>query len=1408
MWGWCLLAASCLLACLGQLHEGYALQTARQNVLPAMQSEVIRIDFTDKRVQRTDRNQDITFSQAAFSAKGLGMAHSAAKAVVESKTIRVPIERAEPFLTFTMETVLEDAEMENITLAVRFSDDGENFGAWEMLHEDEDAEREKYQRQNRIFTGLKLLAPSTKAVQYRVELMTSSNYKHPILKRCALHFFSPGATPKEELEALQHGGMWQGRNLLTVESLSNAQSVSKQPSRSVQSLPRPAFVNRVGWGCPTGQTAGTRQGNLTTTNVTHLIIHHSYIPGNDVTDFPAAIRSMWNYHVNTQGWSDVGYNWFIDRNGVLYQGRAWVGTNENVTGAHFCGKNGNTMGVCVIGDYTSVQPSAAAVSKLVDILAYRASTEDIDPLAVRYHANSGQTFNTIVGHRVLSCTSCPGDAFVPLIPNIRTRVQTALNGTPPPSLSVSTTSLNLGSAETGTTRTATYTVSFANLTAPISLTTGGSNAGLFGVSVNGSAFGSSASIPANATSPVTVTVRYAPTAAGSHTASIAHASGSLSATVNLSGTATAPSLPPPTLTTSVSSLNFGALTTGQTQTATYTVSYANLTAPISFSLSGANATQFTVSTNGSTFGSTASLAANRVNVATSAYYVVGAQGRFIGTALPGAVIGATVDGFAIANNIVADANGRFTFTYTFGSAGAARQLVVTATINGSTASTSRTIEVRSSGTAAADPTVYPASISPATITVRYAPSAAGSHSATLTQSSSSGGTPISASVSLSGSASPPFPPAPTASGPKREYRAVWIATVSNIDWPLSSSDTPAKQQQDLVNILENHKANGINAVMLQVRPSADALYARGRREPWSAVLTGTQGQNPGWDPLQFAIDEAHKRGMELHAWLNPFRSVPSSSTVVSSTHISQTQPSWHLTYTSPYKLLNPGLPAVRQYVASVVMDIVRNYAVDGIHFDDYFYPYGGTTDQDQATFAAHNRGFTDIAAWRRDNVNLFVRMVRDSINAVKPFLKFGISPFGIWKSGTPAGITGLSAYDVIYCDATAWLQAGTVDYVAPQLYWKFGGGQDYAALLNWWVSQGNGRHIYSGNGAYRLSESTWTANDITSQLRYNRTNGTSGAPGAVLFSSKDVTNNTKGIRDSLRTALYSTIALPPVMAWKDATPPNAPVNLSASASATAITLTWQAPPAASDGDGARYYLVYRFLNGRDAVNTNSHQFILAKTSATSFVDNTAQAGFSYTYVVSALDKLSNESNPNPRAENVSLGGGTLLAAAKPDAPVSFVEDNAIPTALALAADSARVLAQSAVQHSQHGTTESEAYAGEAPMPEALLNNLRDGVDRLSELRVGEALVSPNPVIDQLLVNARVAEQGNAGKAGDGYAELVVRSVVGHQVLAHPVAVDASGAVTTSIHTADLPAGMYMLEIRTRKGVARTRFVKQ
>ena len=462
--------------------------------------------------------------------------------------------------------------------------------------------------------------------------------------------------------------------------------------------------------------------------------------------------------------------------------------------------------------------------------------------------------------------------------------------------------------------------------------------------------------------------------------------------------------------------------------------------------------------------------------------------------------------------------------------------------------------------------------------------------------------------------------------PKREFRGAWITTVLNLDWPKSTN--PESQRSELINILDNLKRTGINAVLLQVRSESDALY-NSAFEPWSYWLTKAQGTppNPFYDPLEFAIKEAHKRGMELHAWFNPYSAVRNSGSYpLDPTHVSEMYPDWILNFGTK-KMLDPGLPIVREYVTAVILDVVERYDVDGIHFDDYFYPYppDQITNQDDNTFANYPRGFTNKGDWRRDNVNLFIEMVYNNIQAVKPYVKFGVSPFGIWKNDIPHGIVGLDAYNVIYCDAVNWFDKEIVDYVAPQLYWPFGGGQDYGKLLPWWANQTNGRHLYSGNAVYRINN--WSATEMPDQIRLNRR--TSHVDGSIFFRATHVLGNLKGFTDSLKTNFYHYPALSPIMPWKDIEPPNEPQNVRYEqlAGSTSEALMWDSPVIATDGDSAFRYVVYRFKKSEiEQEDIDDARYILDIIGTRNFSLQTPQNKIGpFFYTVTSLDRNSNES---------------------------------------------------------------------------------------------------------------------------------------------------------------------------------------
>jgi uncharacterized lipoprotein YddW (UPF0748 family) len=367
------------------------------------------------------------------------------------------------------------------------------------------------------------------------------------------------------------------------------------------------------------------------------------------------------------------------------------------------------------------------------------------------------------------------------------------------------------------------------------------------------------------------------------------------------------------------------------------------------------------------------------------------------------------------------------------------------------------------------------------------------------------------------------------SPPKREFRGVWIATVANIDWP-QPKQSVAEQKQALIDILDDHQATGINAVMFQVRPAADAFYAKST-EPWSKWLNGEQGlaPDPIYDPLQFAIEEAHKRGMELHAWFNPYRAtLDNNYRSLSPNHITNLKPEWFFTY-GGQKLFNPGLPEVREYIIHIILNVVDNYDIDGVHMDDYFYPYlvAGQAINDADAYKQYGSRFADIRDWRRNNVDTLIQMLGDSIHKHKPHMKFGVSPFGIWanKYQNPEGSDthGGSSYYENYADVRKWLQKGWVDYAVPQLYWPLNSRlANFDTLLTWWGNNTFNRHLYIGMGVYRVAEHSKASaaykvrTELPNEMRHIRNNPR--IEGSVFFSSNSLTNNFGGFADSLQTS--------------------------------------------------------------------------------------------------------------------------------------------------------------------------------------------------------------------------------------------------------------------------------------------------
>ncbi len=468
--------------------------------------------------------------------------------------------------------------------------------------------------------------------------------------------------------------------------------------------------------------------------------------------------------------------------------------------------------------------------------------------------------------------------------------------------------------------------------------------------------------------------------------------------------------------------------------------------------------------------------------------------------------------------------------------------------------------------------------------------------------------------------------------PKREFRGVWVATVQNIDWPSKRGLASDMQQQELLNILNEHQKSGINAIMLQIRPSADALYAKSR-EPWSMFLSGKQGlvPQPFYDPLKFAIDEAHKRAMELHAWFNPYRATNDLiDSNISANHITRTHPEWFFTYGGK-KYFNPGLSEVRNYIISVIMDVVHHYDIDGVHFDDYFYPYPGKEKlPDTATYAQYGKGFDDINNWRRHNVDTLIRTLSDSIHSAKKYVKFGISPFGIWRNlkDDPNGSqsNGLSGYSALFADARNWTRSGWVDYINPQLYFPFYyPAAPYEKLLDWWSKNIFNKHLYIGQGVYRAMENREGWRDkkqLPNQVRELRKNPR--VEGSIFFSSKSLTDNLAGFQDSLRTEFYQYPALQPQMIWLGESAPMPP-GLHASYLNHQVKLTWYYNKVHWP-KGVYGYVIYRFNKGQKPDLNYPQNIIKISFDKTlrSYSDVTATAGASYKYVITAIDRLKNE----------------------------------------------------------------------------------------------------------------------------------------------------------------------------------------
>ncbi len=477
--------------------------------------------------------------------------------------------------------------------------------------------------------------------------------------------------------------------------------------------------------------------------------------------------------------------------------------------------------------------------------------------------------------------------------------------------------------------------------------------------------------------------------------------------------------------------------------------------------------------------------------------------------------------------------------------------------------------------------------------------------------------------------------------PKREMRAVWIATVDNIDWPSTKYLSTTKQRTEMLQMLDNLERTKINTIFIQIRPSADSFYPS-QLESWSEYLTGAQGQKPTpyYDPLQFIIEEAHKRCMEVHAWMNPYRVTlePNQINRLSPNHLYYKNKRIFVKYGGKY-YFNPGYDETREFLNKVVEDVVMRYDIDGIHFDDYFYPYPIRHQEfpDQQAFWENSRGFTssEKADWRRDNVNLVIAQLQKTIKNLKPWVQFGISPFGVWRnkhqdyrgSDTKAGVTN---YDDLYADVLKWLQEGSIDYVVPQLYWEIGKKvADYSVLVKWWSENSYNQNLYIGlyaSGLNRNRARAWKyGNQLAKQLHLNQKYP--NVQGAVFFSAKPFLQNPKNLLDTLHNNYYRYPAIHPICKNIHGGKSLQPQNIKILKDGREDYLVWDKIEE-TGGYKVVYYVVYAF-KGSSVGDLNNPKNIIAITTENYLDLNKLDRKIrgKNTFVVTAVNRYKQESVP-------------------------------------------------------------------------------------------------------------------------------------------------------------------------------------
>ncbi len=476
----------------------------------------------------------------------------------------------------------------------------------------------------------------------------------------------------------------------------------------------------------------------------------------------------------------------------------------------------------------------------------------------------------------------------------------------------------------------------------------------------------------------------------------------------------------------------------------------------------------------------------------------------------------------------------------------------------------------------------------------------------------------------------------------REFRGVWVATVGNIDWPSAKNLSADQQKKEIINMLDLFKSMNFNAIIFQIRPSADAFY-NSKYEPWSFYLNGTNNKAPSpyYDPLAFMIQEAHKRGMELHAWLNPYRAVVNYQEYRSNPFpLTYEKPEWFINY-GKNKYFDPGIPEVRAHTIKVVTDIVQNYDVDAIHFDDYFYPYQikGQEFNDQRSFKTFGGDFYPDQRdnWRRQNVDKIIQELSLTIKSIKPWVQFGISPFGVWRNRTDdqrgsATDAGQTNYDHLYADILLWMKKGWLDYILPQVYWRIGHEKvDYKEIVQWWAGNSFNTKLYIGHGMYRLGnneeDKAWNLQNPTQiEQQLNVNSSISQIKGSVFFSAKSFTKNPFKINEILSDKYFQTPALQPIANKQEKFAPQPVINARLRKFKNKqYILEWDLMSEKTEHEAVKF-LIFQF-DGNEVHNINKASNLISLTGETSLLIPKKNLKAGNSLLILAVSRNNNVSSP-------------------------------------------------------------------------------------------------------------------------------------------------------------------------------------